>query len=196
MLESKYRTHYDHYLVQPVCQFLPTWLGPKWITSFAVVTGMLVPFCLINQHVYLAVLLLLLSGYLDTLDGGIARARQQQSTLGSGLDIIADRIVEFAVIYGLYLVDPVARATLVIWMLGAISLCVTSFLVVAIFSVNDTAKGFYYHPGLIERFEAFGFFTAMILLPEQFQIGSTIFICLVIWTTLIRIYQFGLHHFE
>ena len=75
-------------------------------------------------------------------------------------------------------------------MLGSILLCVTSFLVVGIFSENSSKKGFYYSPGLIERLEAFIFFICMLVLPMYFEALSIIFTILVVMTTVIRVMQF------
>lgn len=47
--------------------------------------------------------------------------------MGTILDIIFDRIVEFAIIFGLFTVDPVHRAGIALFMLGSILICVTSF---------------------------------------------------------------------
>lgn len=76
-------------------------------------------------------------------------------------------------------------------MLTSILLCVTSFLVVGIFTEKQTEKSFYYSPGLIERGEAFFFFILMILFPSYFVLLSSLFILLVLLTTAIRVVQFA-----
>jgi phosphatidylglycerophosphate synthase len=152
--------------------------------------GILSAIFLVLHHSYWAVALLLLSGYLDTLDGTIARLANKISPFGSGLDIVGDRIVEFAIIFALYLVNPSIRATTTILMLGSILFCVSSFLVVGIFTINDSEKGFHYSSGLIERFEAFIFFITMILLPQYFNYIGNIFALLVALTAFIRMYEF------
>ena len=142
------------------------------------------------QYYVLAVVLLLLSGYLDVLDGTLARLRKTSSALGTVYDIIADRIVEFSVIFGLFILAPNERAMACLLMLGSVLLCVTSFLVVGIFSDKKTNKNFDYSPGLIERAEAFMFFIAMILLPKYFLFLAYIFISLVCLTTIARVFEF------
>ena len=141
--------------------------------------------------VYLAVLTLIISGYLDSLDGTIARLTNRSSEFGSALDIICDRIVEFAIIFGLYLVNPVARATTCLWMLGSVLICISSFLVVGIFTQNSSTKSFNYSAGIMERFEAFMFFIAMILFPKYFTYLGYTFTILVTMTALLRMREFA-----
>jgi len=138
----------------------------------------------------MAILLLLISGFLDTLDGTVARLTDKTSDVGSVLDIASDRMVELAVMMGLYLVDPAHRALGVLFMLGSCYLCITCFLVVAIFSPNSSEKGFHYSPGLIERAEAFLFFIAMILYPRYFAFLGYLFTGLVFLTSYLHIKQF------
>ena len=82
-------------------------------------------------------MVLLISGYFDALDGTVARMAEQNSAKGTMIDIISDRIVEFAVIFALFLVNPLHRGVCCLLMLGAILICVTSFLVVWIFHENN-----------------------------------------------------------
>lgn len=101
-----------------------------------------------------------------------------------------DRIVEFSAVLALYLFDPQHRATLTILMLGSILLCITSFLVVGIFSNNTSQKSFYYSPGIMERAEAFLFFIVMTLFPDYFNFLAAVFCFLVCLTALIRLFEF------
>jgi phosphatidylglycerophosphate synthase len=139
---------------------------------------------------FIAVLCLALSGFLDTLDGSIARHTQRASPKGAALDIISDRVVEFVIILSLFLIDPASRALPSLFMLGSVLICITSFLIVGIFTQNESQKSFHYSPGLMERAEAFIFFAAMILFPLAFPVLSALFSLLVAITALIHIFQF------
>src|SRR5579872_4316221 len=130
MLEAYCRPLYQKWLVDPLAQTLaPSW-SPAIITFVGAILGVLSAPCLWAGLPWCACLLLLSSGYLDTLDGTVARLRGQSSSKGSALDIICDRMVEFFVILGLYGIDPAARGWACLWMLGSILICVTTFLVV------------------------------------------------------------------
>ena len=139
-----------------------------------------------------AFIALITSGFFDTLDGSLARSQQATSNRGAVFDIIADRAVEWGVILGLYFYDP-SRSLLCLLMMGSILLCITSFLVVGMFQENTSEKSFHYSPGLMERAEAFIFFSLMILLPQFFTVLAILFVALVLLTAILRAYQFKSH---
>jgi archaetidylinositol phosphate synthase len=190
MLEKYLRLYYQKWMVERLANKISSKIAPNSITFTSIFLGIFSAILLVLHHSYWAVVLLLLSGYLDTLDGTIARLANKISPFGSGLDIVGDRIVEFAIIFGLYLINPAIRATTTILMLGSILFCISSFLVVGIFTINDSEKSFHYSSGLIERFEAFIFFIAMILVPQYFNYIGNIFALLVALTAFIRMYEF------
>ncbi len=139
---------------------------------------------------YLAFTLLIITGYLDILDGSVARAVGYPSSIGAVLDIVSDRIVEFSVIVGLFAVDPVSRGLICLLMSGSVLICITSFLVVGIFVPNTGEKSFHYSPGLMERSEAFLFFGLMMLFPSLFMWLGILFVVLVALTAVIRVKEF------
>ena len=191
MIDSFFRQPYEQWMVTPVVnKICSSNVHPRTITGFALLIGLCIPLFLIFEHPYLAFILLLFTGYLDTLDGSLARAKQHVTPTGAVFDIVSDRVVEFAVILGLFLVDPDNRGLICLYMLGSILICITSFLVVGIFVENQTEKSFYYSPGLIERTEAFIFFSFMILLPTFFTLLGYTFTALVLLTAMIRVWQF------
>ncbi|WP_133130763.1 CDP-alcohol phosphatidyltransferase family protein [Legionella yabuuchiae] len=190
MIEQSIRQYYQALLVDPSIGYLKSKISPNAVTVLSGLFGILVLPALWFNHSYLAVSLLLLSGYCDTLDGTLARFSQKTTAWGSVLDIMMDRMVEFVVVFALWSVAPDARGFWCIVMLGSMLLCITSFLVVGIFSENHSEKGFYYSPGIMERAEAFIFFMVMMLWPSAFTILALLFSLLVLMTAGIRLYQF------
>ena len=191
MIDSYYRTPYQTICVDPFVVFLARRnLHPIHLTLAALVFGMIIIPLLMYGFVWTAIASLLTSGYLDTLDGSLARLRNQTSQTGAALDILTDRIVEFSVVLGLFFVDPPHRGLLCLLMLGSILTCVTSFLVVGIFTANDSEKSFHYSPGIMERAEAFLFFLLMIALPSLFPFLAITFTLLVFTTAAIRMKEF------
>lgn len=188
MIETYLRPTYQLCIVNPIAKKIP--FSPEKITYAACLIGILVTPALVLNLPNLAIFLLLISGFLDTLDGSVAKITNCTSSTGSVLDIVSDRIVELAVIIGLFFVDPAHRALGALAMLGSCYLCITSFLVVGIFTPNQSSKGFHYSPSLIERAEAFLFFIAMILWPNQFKQLAFLFTGLVLLTSLLHIKQF------
>lgn len=190
MLEENLRHHYQKWFVDPVAKAIHHHINPLYITILSGLLGLLVIPALYYSKIALALLLLVASGYLDTLDGTVARQTKTSSAFGSAMDIVTDRLVEISAVIGLWLVDPTHRASLSLLMLASMLLCITSFLVVGIFTSNDSHKGFHYSPGIMERAEAFIFFILMMLLPMYFVPLSILFIILVMLTTAIRLIEF------
>lgn len=190
MIEPYIRPSYQQILGDPLAQMLGKILSPNAITLLSVLTGVGILPTLLSNQTTIALILLVLSGLLDTLDGTVARLSHKASPFGTVLDILGDRVVEFAIVLGLFLVSPEHRALACIIMLGSMLICVTSFLVVGIFSKNESHKSFHYSSGLMERPEAFVFFGAMILFYDYFQILAFLFSFLVFLTALLRMIEF------
>lgn len=157
MIEQYLRPHYQKCLVNPIANFVGGRMSANQITVLSGLFGVLVLPALLLHQIKLAIVLLLLSGYCDTLDGTLARFNQNPSDWGSALDITMDRLVEWVVVFSLFSLAPSERGFWCLLMLGSMLLCITSFLVVGIFSVNHSEKSFHYSPGLMERAEAFSF---------------------------------------
>ncbi|NNM58561.1 MAG: CDP-alcohol phosphatidyltransferase family protein [Legionellales bacterium] len=191
MLESVIRTYYDRLLVAPIAKRLIGIVSPSQITLASGILGFLVFLVLLINLPILAVILLLLSGYCDTLDGAVARLSHQISNQGAVYDIVCDRFVEFFVILGLFSLDPNHRAWAAMFMLGSVLICITSFLVVGVFSQNTSEKSFHYSPGLMERPEAFIFFMVMMIWPHSFNWLAPVFSLLVILTAGLRVFEFS-----
>ncbi|MFN4174912.1 MAG: CDP-alcohol phosphatidyltransferase family protein, partial [Parachlamydiaceae bacterium] len=189
MIDSFGRSFYQRRVIEPLLPSLSSF-SPITVTFFALISGVLVLPLLAMRYSMGAFLCLMISGFLDTLDGSIARYKNQTTPFGAALDIIGDRMVEVSVVMGLYFFQPEERALNCLLMLGSILFCITSFLVVGIFTQNDTEKGFHYSPGMIERTETFIFFSIMILFPVVFSFVSYLFTALVFFTAFVRLWQF------
>lgn len=189
MIDSLLGKKYQRALVDPLSSSLEH-VAPHKVTALSCITGVLVWPLLYLQMPIIACILLLISGYLDTLDGSIARRFGKSTSPGAVFDIVSDRLVEFSVIIGLYSMDPTTRAFPCLLMLGSVLLCITSFLVVGITTPNESEKGFYYSPGIIERVEAFIFWIAMMFFPSFFDFLAYGFTFAVLVTTVIRLKQF------
>ena len=191
MLDSHARPFFQKYLIDPV---LPTLAqigcSPTQITVLGLITGLCAAPMIIANYPWFAVLLLILSGYLDSLDGSLSRYLNKISPKGAFYDILFDRIVEITTVLGLYFYDP-SRALSIILLLSSFLICLTTFLTTGILSKNSSNKSFHYSPGIIERFETFLFFILMILLPQYWNYLSYLFILLVLITSILRFKLFN-----
>ncbi|MBS0289646.1 MAG: CDP-alcohol phosphatidyltransferase family protein [Proteobacteria bacterium] len=190
MIEHYFRPTYQKYLVDPCSRSIAKYVTPNFITCSAGVTGICTAPLLIYDHISLAATMLLISGFLDTLDGTLARNHYSCTPKGTILDIIFDRMVEASVVIGLFGVNPNERGWCALFMLASILICVTAFLVVGIFAQNASQKSFHYSRGLMERPEAFMFFLAMMILPNWFSNLAILFSILVLLTSFLHCYRF------
>lgn len=195
MIEDYIRPTLQRYTFDPIARLLNNLsIKPNHITLLSIVLGLLSPIAFILHHNFFGIILLLVSGLCDVLDGSLARVSSQSSNLGATLDIVGDRIVEFAIMASFYFYSPTRNALGVIAMLGASYLCVTTFLIVGMFTQNDSQKSFHYSAGLIERPEAFGFFIIMMLFPASFAWLSWGYFVLVLYTASTRMLAFYQHN--
>lgn len=187
MLERHLRPLVQSWFLDPLAKRLP--LSPNLITLLGAFFALWIPVALFQNRPLIALFLLAFSGYIDALDGSVARLHQKSSPFGTVLDICLDRFVECCILIGLFFMSP-SHPLLALLMFTSILLCVTSFLVVGLFTANQSEKSFHYSPGLIERPEAFCFFGMMILFPSWYPVIASLFIALVLLTAITRIIQF------
>ena len=191
MLDSKFRGKYQTLVIKQVLKI--QWLSnvhPTHLTLCALLLGLCIPVLLPLGFILSSLLCLALSGFCDTLDGSLARHSLKTSDMGAALDITSDRIVEFSIVLGLFLVSPESRGLYCLLMLGSILFCITTFLVVGIFTQNKSEKSFHYSFGIIERAEAFLFFAVMFLFPSLFSPLAILFSLLVFMTGALRLFEF------
>ncbi len=165
------------------------------VTIIALLVG-LVPSILLffGASPVLAVAILWFSGYLDAVDGTIARVTKTSSPFGTIMDIVFDRIVEISLIAVLalkYSSNPYFFCLLAC----AIILSMTIFLTVGAASEKASEKSFYYQPGLAERTEGFIMFTLMILFSTYVDFFCVIFTLMVLFTAIQRFVE-AYKHFK
>lgn len=93
----------------PVARLLVdvSWITPNGITwASALVAGVLAPWAIVAGLNLPAAILVLAGGWLDSLDGDLARARQCGTKEGEILDAVLDRYIDFAIIAALIWLTP------------------------------------------------------------------------------------------
>lgn len=160
-------------------------LTPNNVTILALLLGIATSIFLYFDMQIIAVTLLWVSGYLDAVDGAMARRSNSSSSFGTLLDIVSDRIVEVSIVLvlGLKFVD--VRYNLIV-LTVCILMSMTIFLTVGALSEKKGVKSFYYQAGVVERSEGFIFFSLMILIPSYLGIITNIFSILIIITAIQR----------
>lgn len=160
-------------------------LTPNNVTILALLLGVSTSIFLYFDMQVVAVIVLWISGYLDAVDGAMARRSNSSSSFGTLLDIVSDRIVEVGIVLvlGIKFVD--LRYNFIV-LTACILMSMTIFLTVGALSEKKGVKSFYYQAGVAERSEGFIFFSLMILFPSYLRIITNIFSILIIVTAIQR----------
>lgn len=136
------------------------------------------------------VAILWISGFLDAVDGSMARLSKSSSSWGTVLDVTFDRVVEAGILVALALRHPEPKV-LILFLFLALSIIftMTIFLTVGAVSEKESYKSFYYQPGLAERTEGFILFSLLVLFQSHLVLWTIIFIGVEITTGIQRLLE-------
>ena len=173
-------------------------ISPNQLTILGLILGLLSAFFVFLSGflpwelllVIISVILMSLSFFFDVLDGTIARL-EEPTLFGGILDMVCDRTVEVFIIIAVVSTDPINLMWAGLFSLGAIVLCITTFLVVGgavkAEDLEDTQKVIYYRKGLMERSETFIFLMIIVILFTWRFFLLWLFALLVFITAILRL---------
>lgn len=186
---------YGRSTVQPIIGktanlLLKLGLKANHVTVIAFFIGIGASVIIYFGHAIFGVIVLWISGFLDAVDGSMARQSKTPSAWGTVLDVTFDRMVEGGIIIALAFRHP-EPVTLILLLILAVSIIVvmTIFLTVGAVSKKQSEKSFYYQPGLAERTEGFILFSCMALFQSNLSVWTIIFICVEIITGCQRLIE-------
>ncbi len=76
-------------------------VNPNIVTGLALLSAFVAGAMFYSQHLILALFFVLVNGFLDILDGEIARVKKRSTRLGDFLDHTADRLSDVAIFLGI-----------------------------------------------------------------------------------------------
>lgn len=158
------------------------------VTIIALLLGILTSIFIYIDMNILAVITLWVSGYLDAVDGAIARKTKTTSLFGTLMDITSDRIVETSMVFILAMKYSDARINFIV-LLICIIISMTIFLTVGALVEKKGMKSFYYQAGVAERSEGFLMFSLMILFPTYIIAFTNLFSAIIFITIIQRIIE-------
>lgn len=188
MLDTHGRKYVDPIINSGASFLLKLKLTANNVTIIALLIGILTSVFIYFDMNIIAVLTLWISGYLDAVDGAIARKTNTTSLFGTFMDITFDRIVETCMILVLALKYVDARMSFII-LLICIIISMTIFLTVGALVEKKGIKSFYYQAGVAERSEGFIMFSLIILLPKYILFFTNIFSFIIFITIIQRIVE-------
>lgn len=175
--------------VQPVIElggkfFIKLGLSANNVTMIALFLGILAGILTYFGYPLFALASLWISGYLDAVDGTIARL-QGSTGFGTVMDITFDRLVEISIIIGLALKYSGSEIYL-LFLACSIIITMTIFLTTGTMADKVSEKSFYYQAGLAERTEGFIMFSLMIFFTDYLKILILIFTLMIVITAVQR----------
>lgn len=194
MLDTDGRKYVQSFLDRIALVMSKRNITPTKITIMALIVGVISAVLNALGYIILALVLLWTSGLLDVLDGTLARVTKKSTSIGTLMDIVFDRIVEILVVFSFVYKKPESYLVYML-LLASIILSMTVFLTVGALSENNGYKSFKYQTGIIERTEAFIFFSLAILFLDysKYILGV---LSLLIFITAIQRFIEGVRIFK
>lgn len=188
MLDAIIRKHIDPPLAVAARRAVKIGVDANTATVLGFAAG-IAAVALIASQLYLpALAALLLSRFLDGLDGAIAR-ETKLTDLGGFLDITLDFIFYASVVFAFALADPEHNALAAAFLTTSFMATASTFLAYAIIAAKRGvateirgAKSLYYLGGLTEGTETILTFALMCLFPEWFAAIAAVY-GLLCWIT-------------
>lgn len=187
MLDTRGRRYVQPIVNYSADRFLSWGLTANNVTVISFLIGVTSGLFVYFEQTVIALLVLWFSGFLDVVDGTMAR-KTKPSSFGTVLDVSFDRLVEISVILGLAFRYPDAMWVLLLLSVSIIY-CMTIFLTVGAVSEKQGVKSFYYQSGLAERTEGFILFSLMIIFTDHLILIGLIFLAVEIITSLQRLIE-------
>jgi len=186
VLDTKGRKYFDSMFNYSGKQFLKVGLKPNHITIMAASIGVLGAVLFACNYLMLSIVLLWISGFMDAVDGAMARQAKKSTAVGTLLDIWLDRLVEISYIIAFAIRSNDATFALMI-LACTIILSMTVFLTSGMLIENMGIKSFHYQTGLMERTEGFIMFTIMIVFNTYMKYLAFVYAALIFYTALQRL---------
>ena len=188
MLDTHARKYVNPFIEFGANIFIKRKISANTVTTLALILGVLSAVLLYLDKNILAVILLWISGYLDAVDGSIARKTDSSSSFGTVLDVTFDRIVEIGIIFVSALKFEEIRLNIIV-LLACILISMVIFLTVGAVSEKSGIKSFYYQAGVAERSEGFIMLSLMMIFESYLGIVVNIFSFIVIITAIQRMIE-------
>lgn len=188
MLDTHCRKYLDTYFDKTSKYLINLNLKPTQVTCIALIIGILASLVYYFDNILLAIILLWFSGFLDAVDGTMARKTNSITRTGTLLDICFDRMVELVFII-VFALKHQGSTFALLCLTCAIVLSMSVFLTSGMLLENKGKKSFHYQAGLMERTEGFIMFTIMMILNSFMKEMAFIYAGLVLFTAVQRLLQ-------
>jgi len=195
---SQIRKTAAYYLTEPVVRLLDkTSISPNTITWFGFLLAIGAAGLIVTGHLFAAGFMVLIAGFLDILDGALARYHNQVTRFGAVLDSILDRLSEAGLLLAIlvfFILTQQPSFFIVIdraWLTLLVCLALLGSLLVSYIRARAEALGMECQVGIFTRAERV-IVLALGLLLNQIVIALAIIVVLSFFTAgqrLIFVWQ-------
>jgi CDP-diacylglycerol--glycerol-3-phosphate 3-phosphatidyltransferase len=165
MFDGQWRSQVDA-AVKPIGNSIKkAGISADMITATGILMAVAAAIAIGSGHLHLGLLLVILTGIPDLLDGAVAKASGKSSLRGAFFDSVSDRLTDGLLFGGLayYLVQSDGRAWVVMLpVAGYITASIVSYI-----RAKADALGFDAHTGIVERAERFILLAIGLLFYQQ-----------------------------
>lgn len=117
----------ENFLVRIILRIVPDWITPNIISVLRLAMIPLIVAYMAMGFYKTALLMFIIAALLDTLDGTLARARQQISDWGMILDPLADKLLIMTIIAFLLMLYPFKLLIIYVFVFDLLILLVSAF---------------------------------------------------------------------
>ena len=188
MFDAAIRRHIDKPLAAVARYAIGLGITANAATAMGFALGMAAAALIAGQYYWAGLGVLLVSRFLDGLDGAIAR-QTRLTDVGGYLDITLDFIVYASVVFAFALAEPQKNALAAAFLTTSFMGPAATFLAYAIFAAKHGitteirgAKSLYYLGGLTEGFETIVTLSLMCALPAWFAVIAVVY-AIMCWIT-------------
>ena len=181
MLDAVIRPHINKPLEVVARRAVGLGITADAATAMGFALGMVAAALIASQLYWAGLAVLLLSRFMDGLDGAIAR-RTKLTDVGGYLDITLDFIFYAAAVFAFALADPARNALAAAFLTTSFMAPAATFLAYAIFAAKHNitteirgAKSLYYLGGLTEGFETILTLCLMCVFPDWFPVIAVVY---------------------
>jgi phosphatidylglycerophosphate synthase len=133
-------------------------VSANFITFLVLVSGLSAAYFIYSGYLHWAVILIVVSGLLDGIDGAVAKANQKETKFGALFDSVTDKITEISWYLALGLLYPL------FWLPASLS--IAFFMLSSYISKHAKAVGGKSGGGIMERKERLLLIVVGFLVPE------------------------------
>lgn len=165
-------------------------LSPYLVNMLYLASGIAVLPLMLLGLTKMALSALWLSYLLGITSGIIVASKEPLNPLNTLYDMLSACVIDFAIIFGFYLLNPGIIAWISILILASSLIVLTTHLVIGILAAQPSWQLCYRSYGLLDRLEIFVIFSVLLIFPITYGVLGVVLAILLLCTAALKILEF------